>query len=122
MSGGELLIDNYRRTIRIDGEFKDYKEIENLIVKNQNLNIVYLRDIAKVTFEEKEAESFAREFKKPVVMLDVAVETLREQGLLVRAGGGEYNPYRKVAEIAQDRSAWKKGGSAGGMILLVLVR
>ncbi len=76
MSGGELLIDNYRRTIRIDGEFKDFREIENLIIKNQDLNIVYLRDIAEVTFEEKEATSFAREFKNPVVMLDV----IKKQG------------------------------------------
>ena len=71
MSGGELLINDYRRTVRIDGEFKDFKEIENLIIKNQNLNIVYLRDIAKITFQEKEPESYAREFKDPVVMLDV---------------------------------------------------
>ena len=76
MSGGELLIDSYRRTIRIDGEFKDYREIENLIIKNQDLNIVYLRDIATVTFEEKEATSYAREFKSPVVMLDV----IKKQG------------------------------------------
>ena len=96
MSGGELLIDNYRRTIRIDGEFKDYKEIENLIVKNQNLNIVYLRDIAKVTFEEKEAESFAREFKKPVVMLDV----IKKQGQNVIAASDKINML--IAESMQD--------------------
>jgi multidrug efflux pump subunit AcrB len=71
MSGGELLLNNYRRTVRIDGEFKDFKEIENLIIKNQDLNIVYLRDVAKVTFQEKEAESYAREHGNPVVMLDV---------------------------------------------------
>ena len=71
MSGGELLLNNYRRTVRIDGEFKDFREIENLIIKNENLNIVYLRDIAKVTFQEKEAESYAREYGNPVVMLDV---------------------------------------------------
>ena len=71
MSGGELLINNYRRTIRIDGEFKDFKDLENLIIKNEDLNIVYLRDIAKISFVEKEAESYAREFKVPVVMLDV---------------------------------------------------
>lgn len=71
MSGGELLINNYRRTIRIDGEFKDFKEIENLIVKNEKLNIVYLRDIAKISFVEKEAQSYAREYGEPVVMLDI---------------------------------------------------
>lgn len=71
MSGGELLVNDYRRTVRIDGEFKNYKEIEDLIIKNQDLNIVYLRDIATVSFVEKEATSFAREFSDPVVMLDV---------------------------------------------------
>lgn len=96
MSGGELLIDNYRRTIRIDGEFKDYREIENLIVKNQNLNIVYLRDIAKVTFEEKEAVSYAREFKKPVVMLDI----IKKQGQNVIAASDKINML--IAESMQD--------------------
>ena len=71
ISGGGLLENGIRRNVRIIGEFKSAKEIEDVIVKQENNNIVYLRDIAKVSFKEQEKESYAREFSQPVVMLDV---------------------------------------------------
>ena len=71
MSGGELLVDDFRRTIRVEGEFRSAEEIENVIVKREDGDIVYLKDIAKVRFGDQEIESYAREFQKPVVMLDV---------------------------------------------------
>ena len=71
ISGGDVIVDGIRRNIRVVGEFKDWREIENIIVKQEKFNIVYLRDIADVSFEFKERESYAREFGSPVVMLDV---------------------------------------------------
>lgn len=71
ISGGDLLVDGYRRNIRVIGEFKSVEEIENVIVKHENGNIVYLKEIADVAFGEVEAESYAREYTKPVVMVDV---------------------------------------------------
>lgn len=71
ISGGDLLENGIRRNVRIIGEFKSAKEIEDIIVKQENNNIVYLRDIANVSFKEQEKESYAREFSHPVVMLDV---------------------------------------------------
>ncbi len=71
VSGGDLLEDGLRRNVRIIGEFKSAKEIEDVIIKQENSNIVYLRDIAKVSFKEQEKQSYAREFSHPVVMLDV---------------------------------------------------
>ncbi len=71
VSGGDLLEEGLRRNVRVIGEFKSAKEIEDVIVKQENNNIVYLRDIAQVSFKEQEKESFAREFLQPVVMLDV---------------------------------------------------
>ncbi|WP_372800604.1 efflux RND transporter permease subunit [Lutibacter sp.] len=71
ISGGDLLENGIRRNVRVIGEFKNAKEIEDIIVKQENNNIVYLRDIATVTFKEQEKESYAREFLQPVVMLDV---------------------------------------------------
>jgi len=47
------------------------KEIADIIIKQENEEIVYLRDIATVTFKEQEKQSYAREFSQPVVMLDV---------------------------------------------------
>ncbi len=71
VSGGDLLEDGLRRNVRVIGEFRSAKEIEDIIVKQENGNIVYLRDIAEVNFKEQEKQSYAREFSQPVVMLDV---------------------------------------------------
>jgi multidrug efflux pump subunit AcrB len=71
ISGGDLLENGLRRNVRIIGEFKSADEIADIIIKQENDEIVYLRDIATVTFKEQEKQSYAREFSQPVVMLDV---------------------------------------------------
>ncbi len=71
MSAGDVLEDDFRRTVRIVGEFESPEELGNVIVKREKFNIVYLRDIAEVVFEDEEKESYAREYTKPVVMVDV---------------------------------------------------
>ncbi|MFZ2430371.1 MAG: efflux RND transporter permease subunit, partial [Lutibacter sp.] len=71
VSGGDLLENGLRRNVRVLGEFKSAEEIADLIIKQENEEIVYLRDIATVTFKEQEKQSYAREFSQPVVMLDV---------------------------------------------------
>jgi multidrug efflux pump subunit AcrB len=71
ISGGDLLINDYRRSVRVVGEYSNMEEILNTIVKQEDFNIVYLRDIAEVEFAEEDKESYARQYKQPVVMLDV---------------------------------------------------
>lgn len=71
MSGGDLLTKDQRRSVRVVGEFKDMEQIRNIVVKNEGQREVRLRDIADVDFTFKEPESFAREYGKSVVMLDV---------------------------------------------------
>jgi multidrug efflux pump len=71
ISGGDILSGDLRRNVRVTGEFNNVEEIKNVIVKDEKLNIVYLKDIATVAFKEEESKSFAREFTKPVVMVDV---------------------------------------------------
>ncbi|CAM3402597.1 efflux RND transporter permease subunit [Zobellia roscoffensis] len=70
MSAGNILSGGQRRTIRILGEVKDPKELNDFVVKSEN-GAVYLKDIAKVTFSEEEKTTFAREFGTSVVMLDI---------------------------------------------------
>ncbi len=69
--GGELLSDGVRKTIRIEGEFKDAEELGQLIVKQDDFLPVHLSDIAYVYFGNGDTTSYAREFGEPVVMLDV---------------------------------------------------
>lgn len=71
MSGGELLTNGFRRSIRVLGEFKSAKELEDMIVKNENNAPIFLRDIASVSFGDKEKTSIARSDKLPVISLDV---------------------------------------------------
>jgi len=71
VSAGDIRLGDMNRSVKFSGEFKDMQDIENVIIKNEGQDIVYLRDVATVTFAEKEKESYAREFKNPVVSLDV---------------------------------------------------
>ncbi len=71
MSGGELVQDKFRRAIRVVGEFEDAEELERVIVKSENQNPIYLRDIADVSFSYKDRTSISRSDGFPVVSLDV---------------------------------------------------
>ena len=71
ISGGDLNIDNKNRSVRVVGEFNTISDIEDVIVKSENQNNIYLSEIAEVKFVEKEKESYAREYLKPVVSLDI---------------------------------------------------
>lgn len=71
MSGGDLLVDGFRRNVRVIGEFESLDDLRNLVVKAENQKVVYLKDIAEVQFEGEDPESYAREFGSKVVMLDV---------------------------------------------------
>jgi multidrug efflux pump len=70
MSAGNLVANEQRRTIRILGEVENPSDLENFVVKTQG-GAVYLKDIAQVKFKEVDKTTFAREFGKSVVMLDV---------------------------------------------------
>ena len=70
MSAGNMVSSGQRRTIRILGEVKEPEELENFVVKADG-GAVYLRNIALVSFKEKDKTTYAREFGRNVVMLDV---------------------------------------------------
>lgn len=69
--GGEMLMDDIQKTIRIEGEFKNANELKRIIVKQDELMPVHLEDVADVFFGNADTTSYAREFGDPVVMLDI---------------------------------------------------
>jgi multidrug efflux pump len=71
ISGGNILSGDFRRTMRITGEFDDPMDLEDIIVKTENQKIVYLRDVAEVRDTYEERESYARSNKLPVVTINV---------------------------------------------------
>lgn len=71
VSGGEILLGKTRRNIRILGEFKSAKELENIIIKNEDGKTVYLKDVAEVIDGYAEPSSYARLDEQSVVSIQV---------------------------------------------------
>jgi len=76
LSSGEIVRDEFRRAVRVVGEFETVEEIEDMIVKSENLRPIYLKDIATVTFGYKDRTSIARADQNPVVSINV----IKKQG------------------------------------------
>ena len=71
MSGGELVKNDFRRAIRVVGQFQNVRELEQLIIKSENQRPIYLQDIAQVKRGYEERTSYARADGLPVISLDV---------------------------------------------------
>ena len=71
IGAGNLKIDGIDNFILIEGKFKDFRDLNNLVVKHEEDENVYLRDVANVSFSDSDTTSYARQNSQPVVMLDV---------------------------------------------------
>src|SRR5690606_33340100 len=80
--GGSLDLDRLNYLIRINGEFRDPAEIENLVVKAEGGAPIYVRDVAEVQFGFKDRASYAR--------LEV---------LQVETAPGEFEPLGEVRDL-----------------------
>jgi multidrug efflux pump subunit AcrB len=111
ISAGNLIASGQRRTIRVIGEVENPKELENFVVKNEKGNEVYLKDIAEVHFKSKEKTTFARNYGKPVVMLDVKKRSGQNMVLaaqkiqqLIKESHGKLYPSDLEVTISNDQS------------------
>lgn len=112
MSAGNLKTSGQRRTIRILGEIQHPNELETFVVKSENNDAVYLKDIAAVSFKEEERTTYARERGSSVVMLDIkkragknaitAAEHIRE---IIKDSKENYFPADLQVSIANDSSS-----------------
>ncbi|NRB83271.1 MAG: efflux RND transporter permease subunit [Winogradskyella sp.] len=71
ISAGNLISSGQRRTIRVIGEIDTPNELKSFVVKSENGNAIYLKDIAEINFRDEDKTTYAREFGAAVVMLDV---------------------------------------------------
>ncbi len=71
ISGGNIKADDFRRSLRVIGEFTEVDQLEDVIIKNEENKIVYLRDVAEVSDTYEEASSYSRNNGDPVVTLSV---------------------------------------------------
>ena len=111
ISGGDLKVDRFERTVRVIGEFDHWQEIENIVVKHENNDIIYLRDIGSVSFGEEEKTSYARQYGETVVMLDVMkragenlIEASDEINTIVDKAQKEIFPESLQLSITADQS------------------
>ncbi len=101
MSGGELEVNHFRRTLRIVGEFKNPDQIRSLIVKSERQNPVVLGSFAKITFGFKDPTSLARANGLPVISL----------GVIKRGGENLLSASDKIKEILKkaERDVFPEG-------------
>jgi multidrug efflux pump subunit AcrB len=71
MSGGEVKVNGTARSIRILGEFDNVDEIRNIIVKQVEGEVKYLKDVATVVDGFEDPTNYARLNRHPVVSLQV---------------------------------------------------
>ena len=71
MSAGEIINNEFRRSIRVLGQFEDVEEINDVIIKSENERPIYIRDVAKVVYGFEERSTYARINSYPVISLEV---------------------------------------------------
>ena len=134
MPGGEILLGGKNRSVRIEGEFKDVEEINNIIVKSEGgANEIYMHEIANVSFGDADMTSYARQFQEPVVILDIkkrSGENLLAAAIKIKeiVNAREGIPEGLDVSITNDQSSATKGMVSNlensiilGIILVVLV-
>ena len=135
LSGGEIVKNEFRTSLRVVGEFDTAAEIKDIIVKSENQNSIYLRDIADVSLDFEDQTSIARANSLPVVSLDVikrsgenllsASDKIKE---IVAEAEGSYLPEDIEVTIFNDQSTQTRDSVSNlensiisGIILVVLI-
>ena len=134
VSGGELVTNDFRRGIRVVGEFENVRQLENLVVKSENQRPIFLRDIGRVTYGFEDPTSISRVDGLPVISLNVikrkgenllsasdkikvAIETARQQ--LPEAV--EVSTFNDLSVATRDQVSNLENSIISGVILVVLV-
>lgn len=71
VSAGELNMGQIERSVRVVGEIKSAKELEDLVIMNNQGKEVYLKDIAQIKDGFADRESYARLNGEPVITLNI---------------------------------------------------
>jgi len=115
MSGGNILANEFRRSLRIDGEFDDPQQLEEVIVSDENGKIVYLKDVAEVRDTYEEPQSYSRSSLLPVVTLEVVkrkgenlITTANQIKQLTKTAGQTRFPEDLNISITGDQSKYTK--------------
>ncbi|WP_298779591.1 efflux RND transporter permease subunit [uncultured Polaribacter sp.] len=111
MSAGNFITSQQRRTIRIIGEIDKPSDLGDFVIKSENQNPIYLKDVAQIYFKDKDKTTYARENGEAVVMLDVKkrsgenmVAAADKIGVIVADAKKDYFPSDLGVTITNDQS------------------
>ena len=111
ISSGSIIGDGKRRNVRLVGEIENPAELENFVIKSEK-GAVYLSEIAKVSFNEKDPTSYARSFGNKVVLLDVKkrggknlIDASEKIRLIIKDLKKSYFPENLKIGVSNDQSS-----------------
>ena len=134
VSGGEVVTDDFRRGIRVIGEFEDVSELEGLIVKAERQRAIFLRDIGRVTYGFEDPTSISRVDGLPVISLNVIkrqganllsaadqIKAVVAEEVAVLPQGLEVSFFNDLSVQTRDQVNNLENSIISGVILVVLV-
>lgn len=136
VSAGEIKDNGIARSMYVQGEFTDLEDLREMPVKLENGKVTKLRHIAKVSFGAEDTSSYAREFGKPVVMIDVVkrsgtnllIAAEKIKGVIEKAYADgripkevKYTITNDMSFKTQDQVANLENNIISGVILVVLI-
>ena len=109
--GGVIDVGSQEYLVRVDGEFRDPRVIEDIVVITRDGRATYVRDVATVDFGFEDRNSYARLDGDPVVTLDIVKrsgENIIATSDAVKAAIDELSPTfpaRTVVTVTSDQSS-----------------
>lgn len=97
VSGGELRVDQLRRTLRVTGEFKKATDLDKIVVRGSRGQSLFLSEIAEVKDGFAEKQNYARLDGKGVITLNI----------IKRSGENLINASTKIEELVTRLKAEK---------------
>lgn len=73
--GGDISVGTKKFLLRVPGQYEDTAPIEDIVIKGENQNPIYIRDVATVTFGFQERETYSTLDGSPVITLGVKKRT-----------------------------------------------
>ena len=73
--GGDISVGTKKFLLRVPGQYQETDPLEDVVIKGENRNPIYVRDVAKVTFGFKDRETYSELGGAPVITLGVKKRT-----------------------------------------------
>jgi len=132
--GGGIDVGNKKFLVRVPGEFTDTALIENIVVKSNSDQPIYVSDVATVDYGYKDRETFARLDDNPVITLSVKkrlgeniIETAQSVKAIIETAKPSF-PATTVVSVTNDQSteiaemvSSLENNIISGLILVVLI-